>query len=114
MGLNVSVTVVNGFRENRAMDLMGKYLSRVRPESNRPKKKSYNIYSKILEDDIWVVPTDKELQGLIDEGVEETIFTLEEVSRMIDEGVTKEGLKAIHKVKNAFPVSGIEDISKES
>ncbi len=54
------------------------------------------------------------LQGLVDEGITETIYTLEEVSRMINEGVTKEGLKAIHKVKNAFPASSIEDISKKS
>ena len=77
-------------------------------------KVAYKIHSKILEDDIWVVPTEKELQELVDEGIEETIYTLEEVSRMIDEGVTKEELKSIHKVKNTFPSSIIEGISKKS
>ena len=77
-------------------------------------KVAYKIHSKILEDDIWVVPTEKELQELVDEGIEETIYTLEEVSRMIDEGVTKEGLNGIHKVKKALPASSIEDIGKKS
>ncbi len=93
---------------------MEKYLSRVRPENKRPKKKSYKIHSKILDDDLWIVATDKELKELISEGIKEVIYTQDEISRMIDEGVSKEGLVAIHKVKNAFPVSGIEDISKES
>ena len=110
----MSVAVVNGFRENRAMDLMGKYLSRVRSEDKISKRKSYKIHSRIIADYLWIVADKNELQGLVDEGITDTIYTLEEVSRMIDEGVTKEELKSIHKVKNTFPSSIIEGISKKS
>jgi len=77
-------------------------------------KASYKIYSKILDDYLWIVATDKELQALVAEGIKEVIYTQEEVLRMIDEGVTKEGLKAIHKVKKVFPLSSVEDISDEN
>ncbi len=76
-------------------------------------KTTYKIYSKILDDYLWIVATDKELQALVEGGIKETIYTHEEVSRMIDEGISKEGLKAIHKVKKAFSGSSIEDISDE-
>jgi hypothetical protein len=33
---------------------------------------------------------------------------------MIDEGVPKEGLKAIHRVKKFFPGSSVEDITYEN
>lgn len=75
-------------------------------------KIAYKIHSKILGDDLWIVDTEKELQGMVDEGVTETIYTQKEVSMMIDEGVSKDGLVAIHKVKNDFSGSGIEDIYK--
>jgi hypothetical protein len=77
-------------------------------------RKTHKIYSKILEDYLWIVATDKELQGLVDEGINETIYTQEEVSKMIDGDVTKEGLKAIHRVKKFFPGSSVEDISNEN
>jgi hypothetical protein len=76
-------------------------------------KATYKIYSKILDDYLWIVATDKELKELIAEGIQETIYTHEEVSRMMDEGVSKEGLKTIHKIKKAFSGSSIEEISDE-
>ena len=75
--------------------------------------KTYKIYSRILDNYLWIVATDKELKELVSEGIKETIYTHEEVSRMIDEGVSKEGLKTIHKVKKAFPLSSVEDVSNE-
>ena len=84
------------------MDLMEKYLSRVRPENKKLKKKSYNIYSKILDDNLWLVPTDNEMKDLLSEAVKDVIYTHKEVAKLIDEGVSKEGLKAIHKVKKSF------------
>lgn len=77
------------------------------------KKRPYKIYSRILDDYLWIVANDKELQELVDEGIKETIYTQEEVSRMIDEGVSKEGLKAIHKVKKSFTGAMVEDIENE-
>lgn len=113
IGRRPFVNVVNGFKESKTMDLMEKYLSRVKANNKRPEKKSYKIYSKILDDYLWLVPTDNEMQELVAEGIKETIYTHEEVSRMIDEGVSKGGLKAIHKVKQAFPLSSVEDVSNE-
>lgn len=94
------------------MDLMEKYLSRVKLDNIKAEKKAYKIYSKVLNDYLWLVGTEKELQEMVAEGIKEAIYTHEEVSRMIDEGVSKEGLAAIHKVKRNFPKSTIEDIYK--
>ncbi len=74
---------------------------------------AYKIHSKILGDDLWIVPSDRELQDLVDEGIKETIYTQEEVSRMIDADVSKGGLTALHKVKGAFPAATVEDIESE-
>jgi hypothetical protein len=107
------VNTVNGFKENITVDLMEKYLSRVRPENKKPKRKSYKIYSKILDDDLWLVPTDNEMKELVTEDVKDAIYTREEVSKLIDEGISKDGLVAIHKVKKIFTDSRIEGISKK-
>jgi len=74
---------------------------------------AYKIHSRILGDDLWIVATNRELQDLVNEGIKETIYTQEEVSRMIDEDVSKEGLVALHKVKGAFPATTVEDIESE-
>jgi hypothetical protein len=74
---------------------------------------AYKIYSKILGDYLWIVASDRDLQDLVDEGIKETIYTQEEVSRIIDEDVSKEGLTALHKVKGVFPAATVEDIDSE-
>ena len=38
---------------------------------------TYKIHSKILDDFLWLVPTDKELQGLVGEGIKEAISLLQ-------------------------------------
>ncbi|ODS30641.1 MAG: hypothetical protein SCARUB_04242 [Candidatus Scalindua rubra] len=73
-------------------------------------RKTYKIYSKILDDFLWIAATDKELQELVNEGIKEAVYTQDEVSKMIDEGISKEVLKKIHKVKKAFPGSQVENI----
>lgn len=93
---------------------MDKYLSRIEAEDKKPKKISYKIYSKILEDYLWIVTTDKARKELIAEGVKDAIYTQKEVSNLIDEGISKEGLVAIHKIKRGFPGSSIEDITDEN
>ena len=77
-------------------------------------KASYRIYSKILEDYLWIVTTDKARKELIAEGVKDAIYTQEEVSNLIDEGISEEGLKAIHKVKSTFTESSVMDIDIKS
>ncbi|ODS34504.1 MAG: hypothetical protein SCARUB_00380 [Candidatus Scalindua rubra] len=76
-------------------------------------RKTYKIYSKILDDYLWIVANGKELQELVTEGVKDVIYTQEEVSRMIDECVSKEGLKVIHKVKKSFTGATVENIENE-
>lgn len=95
------------------MDLMEKYLSRVKPDKKRLGKKAYKINSRILEDYLWIVATDKELKELVAEGVKDVIYTQEEVSKLMGEGVSKEGLKAIHKVKKSFAGATVENIENE-
>ena len=95
-------------RENNALDTIEH-----RKASISSEKKAYKIYSKILDDCLWIVANGKELQELVDEGIKGTIYTREEVSRMIDEGVSKEGLKAIHKVKKSFTGAMVENIENE-
>lgn len=77
-------------------------------------KTSYRIYSKTLEDYLWVVTTDKARNELIAEGVKDAIYTQEEVSNLIDEGISEEGLKAVHKVKSTFIESSVIDIDIKS
>jgi hypothetical protein len=96
------------------MNLMKKYLSRIKSNNKGLGNKSYNIYSRILDDDLWIVATEKELQGLVDKGIAEVIYTQEEANRLVTNKVSKDGLKAIHKVKSSFPLSNVEDISKKS
>jgi len=73
----------------------------------------YKIYSKILEDYLWIVATEKGFQELVDEGVEDAIYIQGEVSKLMGEGVTKEGLVAIHKIKKTFSGATVEDIGNE-
>ncbi len=75
-----------------------------------PKKKTYKIYSKILNAYLWVVATDAEMQKMLAEGVEEPIYTYDEVVKL--DGISKEGLKAVHKIKRVFPSATIEDIKE--
>ena len=76
-------------------------------------KASYKIHSRILDDDLWIVSTDKELQELIGEGIKEVIYTQEETNKLMTNKVSKEGLAAIHKVKKAFPAATIENIESK-
>ena len=74
---------------------------------------TYKIHSKILGDYLWIVATDKELQGLIDEGITEVIYTQKETNKLMTNKVSKEGLVAIHKVKKAFSAATIENIERD-
>ncbi len=76
------------------------------------KKKTYKIYSKILDAYLWVVATDAEMQKMLAEGVEEPIYTYDDVVKL--DGISKEGLKAIHKIKKVFPESTVEDIKHKN
>jgi hypothetical protein len=88
---------VTALQENIAIQLLNQ--GKITPVG----KASYRIYSKALDDYLWIAATERGLQELVDEGVEDAIYTQEEVSKLMGEGVTKEGLVAIHKIKKTFP-----------
>ncbi len=76
------------------MDLMEKYLSRVKLEvGEKELKVNKNEVINILQ-------------------VEEPVYSYKEVKKL--EGVSVEGLAAIHKVKNTFLGSSVVDVSKKS
>lgn len=83
------------------MDLMDKYLLRVKPEGRE------------IELSGRKETTNTEMQQMMAEGAEDATYTFEEVSQMIDGGVSKEGLVAIHKIKKVFAGSSIENIVDE-
>lgn len=68
---------------------------------------SYRIYSKKLEDYLWVVQDENTKRRLIRDGVTETIYTQEESKRIKDSGMSIEGLIAIHKVMSNFPGANV-------
>ena len=74
-------------------------------------KAIYKIYSKILDDFLWIVANEKELRDLIAEGVQDAIYIHNDIEQL--DGISKEGLKAVHKIKKTFPGSRIEDIKHE-
>ncbi len=80
---------------------MKKYLSRVKTEDIEIELKDKKM------------PSNAEVQQPQSEKIEETVYSFCEVSKIIDEGVSKEGLEAIHKVKKAFSGSKIEIIENE-
>ena len=73
-------------------------------------KAIYKIYSKILDDFLWIVANEKELRDLIAEGVQDAIYIHNDIEQL--DGISKEGLKAIHKIKRAFPGATIEGIKE--
>ena len=83
------------------MDLMEKYLSRVKSEGRKRKLNGREIIANA------------ESQKMMAEGIEEVTYTFDEVSQMIDEGISKEGLVAIQKIKKAFLGSTVEAVSNE-
>jgi hypothetical protein len=75
-------------------------------------KAIYKVYSKILDAYLWVVATNAEMKKMLDEGIEKPIYTYDDITKL--EGVSKEGLKAIHKIKRVFPGSTVEDIKHKN
>lgn len=75
-------------------------------------KAIYKIYSKILDDYLWIVANEKELRGLIAEGIQDAIYTHNDIDRL--DGISKEELQVIHKFKRIFPGSTVEDIKHKN
>ncbi|MDA8163288.1 MAG: hypothetical protein M0022_10380 [Desulfobacteraceae bacterium] len=72
---------------------------------------AYKIYSNILQAFLWVVDTDDDMWALKKEGVTDPIYTADEVRKL--KGISKEGLKRVHRVKEVFEGSKVRNMQKK-
>ncbi len=75
-------------------------------------RKTYKIYSKILEDYLWLVATDKEMRELVAEGIKDAIYTHDDIKKL--EGMSKDGLRKINIIKKVLPGSTVEEIGQKN
>ena len=71
-------------------------------------KTAYKIYSNILQAYLWVVDTDEDMWTLKNEGAAEPVYTVDEVRKL--QGIGKEGLKKVHRVKELFEGAKVRDV----
>ena len=74
-------------------------------------KVAYRIYSEILQAFLWVVDTDEDTKDLRNKGITEPIYTADEIRKL--KGIDKEGLKLVHKAKEEFEKSKVEDVQQK-
>jgi hypothetical protein len=76
-------------------------------------KVAYKIYSEVLKAYLWVADTDRDMHSLRDQGIKEAIYISDEIRKL--KGLDNDSLKEIHKVKEVFEGSKIEEVRpKES
>ena len=76
-------------------------------------KVAYKVYSEILQAYLWVVDTDEDMHSLrASQGVSEAIYTADEIKKL--KGLSSESLREIHKVKEVFENSKIEQVNHET
>lgn len=76
-------------------------------------KVAYRIYSNILQSYLWVVDTDEDMHSLrASQGVSDAIYTADEIKKL--KGLSSESLREIHKVKEVFENSKIEQVNHET
>ncbi len=68
------------------------------------------IYSEILQDYLWMVETERDKGDLIKEGIQNAIYTANEIKEMRSKELPKEALKDIHEVKKVFDKGKIESV----
>ncbi len=73
-------------------------------------KVACKIWSEILQAHLWVVETDHDMGVLRSQGISEPIYTGDEIRKL--KGMDKDSLKEIHKVKEVFDRSKIEEINR--
>ncbi|MFH0774177.1 MAG: hypothetical protein V2A53_01590 [bacterium] len=71
-------------------------------------KVAYKVYSEILQAYLWVVDIDQDLHSLRSQGKTEAIYTGDEIRKL--RSLSKDSLKEIHKVKEVFPESIVDEI----
>lgn len=71
-------------------------------------KIAYKVWSEILQAYLWVVDTNEDMHSLRSQGKTEAIYTGDEIRKL--RSLSKDSLKEIHKVKEIFPESIVEEI----
>ena len=69
------------------------------------------VYSENLHAHYWIVENEKDMDRLREHGIEEAIYTKQEMERLKD--ADSETLKIIHQVKEVFENSQIEDFRRQ-
>ncbi len=73
---------------------------------------AYKIYSDILEACLWVIASHEYMETLrTSQNVTEAIYTADDIRKL--KGMDKEGLKAVHRVKEVFPMATVEETTAE-
>lgn len=72
---------------------------------------AYRIYSEILEAFLWVVNTDEDMKSLRDRSITEPIYTADVIRKL--RGIDKEDLKKVHRVKEIFENSQVEEVQRK-
>ena len=70
------------------------------------------VYSELLDCNLWLVATEKDMKALRQQGVKEAIYTAEEIKRLSSLG--KDFLNGLHRFKEVFSEGTIEEINKKS
>jgi len=71
----------------------------------RVKMPPVKIYSRLFNEEIYVVADQEELEALASKGVKEVVYMAWEIPVL--KGMDKEKLMAIHSVKKVFPGAGL-------
>lgn len=75
-------------------------------------KVAYRVYSNILQGYLWVVADGEDREVLkASQDITEAIYSQDEIKEL--RGLSKEDLREIHKIKETFPESTIEQITKK-
>ncbi len=74
---------------------------------------TYRIYSEILNDYLWIVEIDHDKGQLLSEGVQEPIYTHDEIKEMKGKRIPKDHLEQIHECKRVFKKSIVEDVKRK-
>ncbi|MFH0773890.1 MAG: hypothetical protein V2A53_00125 [bacterium] len=71
-------------------------------------KVAYKVYSELLQAHLWVVDTDEDMHSLRSQGISAAIYTGDEIRKL--RSLSKDSLKEIHKAKEVFPESIVDEV----
>lgn len=74
-------------------------------------KAACKVYSGVLGCYLWVMDTDQDIHPLMSRGVPEAIYSHDEIKKLRE--LSREDLKNIHKIKETFENSKIEEVKRK-